>query len=114
MTDVLASNGMFFLAKLLLIIGIFGLLQHVVMMRCRAMIDAWAWQGGWMVIKAQHRFFRAGPFRFNPGLPVFHVTLRNSLGRERHAFVRCGHELISVLSDEMVVEWVEGSPVTRG
>lgn len=106
MTEILNSPATFFFVKLLLIIGIVGLLQHLVALRCANMIHDWASQGGWRVSTARRKFFNIGPFRFNPGLPVYLVTLENSLGRERTAYVRCGHELISVLSDEMAVEWV--------
>ena len=106
MTEILNSNVTFFVAKLLLIIGIVGLVQHLVALRCANMIAEWASHSGWRVRTARRRFFNIGPFRFNPGLPVYLVTLENAIGKERRAYVRCGHELISVLSDEMAVEWV--------
>jgi hypothetical protein len=109
MTDVLASEWTFFLAKLMLILGVFGLLRHLVALRCHAMIEVWAGQGGWMVVSTRRRFLRTGPFGFNPGLPVYQLVLTNALGRQRQAYVRCGHELISVLSDEMTIAWI-GEP----
>jgi len=101
---------MFLIARIFLIIGIFGLFQHLVAMRCHSMIRAWAKQGGWRALKTHRKFINLGPFKFNPGLPVYRVTLENACGKQRHAYVRCGHELISVLSDEMAVEWIAASP----
>lgn len=99
------SDGLYHLAKGIFIVGVVGLLHHLIAMRCSALIDAWAHRNGWRVVARQRRFMRIGPFFFAPGQPVYRVIFENSLQRRREAFVRVGHHVMSVLSDEVDVEW---------
>jgi len=95
------------LAKALLVIGIIGLLQHLIALRCTSMMNAWAKEGGWRIVRQRRSFLGTSGLGIKPGLPIYLLTLENSIGRQRKAYVRCGHEVMSVLSDEIAVQWVD-------
>jgi hypothetical protein len=98
------ADTILFVAKLCCVVGIIGLMIHLVHARCRALIDAWAQQGGWDVVRCR-RCLLASPFAFVPGMPVYRVQLASPSGRTRRAYVRVGNLIMSVLSDDLAVEW---------
>lgn len=100
-----SDSSWIFTAKLLAVAGVLGLLQHLIYLRCRTIILRWSRHSGWNVIDAERRVFRSGPFPFQPGCPVFLLTLKSSAGRRRQAFVQCGNAVMSVFSDHLAVEW---------
>ena len=55
-----------------------------------------------------------GSFNLKPAAPaawwpsqrmIYYVTVRDSAGRTRHAWVRCGGYFLGMLSDNMDVRW---------
>ena len=95
-----------FCAKLMVVVGVVGLLCQFISFRCRKSIADWASRGGWSVVSARRCWLGAPAFSFVPGTPVYRVTLESRSGRTRTAYFRCGNATLSVLSDELAVEWV--------
>jgi hypothetical protein len=101
-----AADPALFLAKVMIAVGLIGLLCQVVSFRCRKLIADWADRGGWSVVECRRVLLaRQSPFAFVPGMPVYEVTLASASGRTRQAHIRCGNMTMSVLSDELAVEW---------
>ena len=75
--------------------------------RCRTLIAKWADHGGWEIVGCRRCVIDSGPFPPVPGMPVYRVELKSRSGRQREAYVRCGNFTLSVLADEVAVEWVE-------
>jgi hypothetical protein len=100
-----AADPISFALRLLIIVGVVGLMTTLVHNRCRALIAEWANRSGWTVVKARRCWFGTEQFTFIPGMPVYRVTLESRSGRTRMAYFRCGNATLSVLSDELAVEW---------
>ena len=98
------ADPLMFVVRLMLVVGLVGLLVHVVHARCVSLIGTWARRGGWDVVRCR-RCLIASPFAYVPGLPVYRVQLASVSGRTRMAYVRVGNLMMSVLSDELAVEW---------
>ncbi len=77
--------------------------------RSRRMVDRWAEENGFRLIDREYRWFFRGPFwwRTSDKMAVYHVTVEDSSGRVRRAFIRCGGWLLGLLSDRVDVEWEE-------
>ena len=101
-----AADPISFAVRLMIIVGVVGLLATLVHNRCRALIHDWAGRGGWSVLGLRRCWFGAPGFAFIPGMPVYRVTLMSRSGRTRTAHFRCGNLTLSVLSDELAIEWV--------
>lgn len=100
-----AADPISFALRLMIIVGVVGLLTTLVHNRCRALIAEWADRGGWTVVRARRCWLPTEQFAFIPGMPVYRVTLESRSGRTRTAFFRCGNATLSVLSDDLAVEW---------
>lgn len=100
-----AADPISFAVRLMIIVGVVGLLTTLVHNRCRALIAGWAGRGGWTVVAAKRCWLGTSQFAFIPGMPVYSVTLASRSGKTRTAFFRCGNATLSVLSDELAVEW---------
>jgi|SRR5579883_1850067 len=76
--------------------------------RGRIVLEGWAAAQGYEVLQCESPF-ATGAFSFwttSRGQVVYFVTLRDRVGRERSAWVRCGSFLGSVLSsDDIEVKW---------
>lgn len=101
------ADPILFGTKLLLAAGVLGLLASVIRTRCVVLIEQWAERGGWEVVACRRCLLGAKPFAFTPGMPIYRVELKGPSGRQREAYIRCGNFAMSVLSDELAVEWVE-------
>ena len=101
-----AADPLSFAVRLMIIVGVVGLLTTLVHNRCRALIADWANRSGWTIVGCRRCWFGTSQFAFIPGMPVYCVTLESRSGRSRTAYFRCGNLTLSVLSDELAVEWV--------
>jgi hypothetical protein len=77
--------------------------------RSRNIIEEWAAGQGLTLLGSEYRPLRMGPFFFRHGKnqTVYYVTVRDQLGRIRHAYVRCGGWFMGLLSDAVAVEWAD-------
>ncbi len=81
--------------------------------RCRTLISKWAAHGGWEIVGCRRCVIDSGPFPLVPGMPIYRVELKSRSGRQREAYVRCGNFTLSVLADEVAVEWIESESPNR-
>jgi hypothetical protein len=103
----LGGNAVLIGLELLVLGLIVATVANILGSRARAMVYAWATQGGWEITDLRRcHLFAAGQFVL-PGLPVYRVALKSRSGREREAFVRVGNFMVGALSDELDVEWVK-------
>ena len=75
--------------------------------RSQTIIDRWAQANGFRVLHSEMRLMRTGPFffRHGKGQTVYYVTVQDSTGRTRRAFIRCGGWFAGLCSDAAAVEW---------
>ena len=80
--------------------------------RAKAILRAWAADGGFQILTFQKSYMiGTGPFKWwtnSRGQIVYHVHVRDTEGRERSGWVRCGSYLGGVLfSKQAEVRWDE-------
>lgn len=75
--------------------------------RPRQIIEHWAEQNGFKVIRARQAFFYKGPFTFSysKGQPVYRVTIEDQNGLPRSGWLRCGSWMMGVFSDVADMRW---------
>lgn len=74
--------------------------------RSHDIIDEWAESKGLTVTSKERRMLMKGPFFFaSHGQTVYYVTVRNSEGRQRSAYVKCGGFFLGLFSDQIDVRW---------
>ena len=65
--------------------------------RARRMLDTWAAQGGFQIIRFERKnWTNRGPFGWwtnSPYQMIFHIRVRDREGKARSAWVRCGSYL---------------------
>jgi hypothetical protein len=104
--DVDVSEVVRLLAAVPILVGVAGLTLHLVGNRCAELIFRWAADHGITIVRYHKRYVRTGPFKWTPGVPVYHVTIDAGGGKTRHAFLRLGNPVLGVISDEVEVAWV--------
>ncbi|HXX92757.1 MAG TPA: hypothetical protein VEN81_03935, partial [Planctomycetota bacterium] len=62
---------------------------------------------GLRLLSEDRRTFFKGPFFWTStkGQMIYYVTVQDSAGRVRHAWVRCGGYVLGMLSDNFEVSW---------
>ena len=78
--------------------------------RARVVLRAWAAEGGFRIIRFQKTNITGrGPFNWwtnSPYQSIYHLRVRDSEGRERSGWVRCGSYFGGVLfSNKAEVKW---------
>jgi hypothetical protein len=83
--------------------------------RSRTLIDRWAEANGYQIISSERRYMLTGPFFFrsSKGQTVFRIRARDSAGRVREGWARCGGWILGLLSDAVKVEWDAADSSTR-
>jgi hypothetical protein len=76
-------------------------------LRSESMLEQWARANHVTLVGAARRAFSQGPFFWTTGKAqmVYFVTVRDSGGHTRHAWVRCGGSFLGMLSDTIDVRW---------
>jgi hypothetical protein len=98
-------------AVLVVVVGFIGLLALYVW-RAQAVLRAWAAEGGFRIIRFQKTNITGrGPFNWwtnGRHQIIYHIRVRDSEGRERSGWVRCGSYLGGILfSNKAEVKWEE-------
>jgi hypothetical protein len=77
--------------------------------RSRSILEEWAAQNGYEMIKSELRYLRKGPFFWTSsrGQVVYYVGVRDGQGRDRYGWVRCGGWWLGLASNKAVVRWDE-------
>lgn len=75
--------------------------------RSHAILQSWAARNGFEIIEKRQPLFWRGPFFWTSGKgqAVFRVTVRDQQGVMRSGWVRVGHWLVGMLSDDAAVIW---------
>lgn len=70
--------------------------------RSKYMLDEWGKANGFEILSQEERwFFKHAAM----GRSVFRVTVRDSAGRRRNGYARCGLRWLGLLPDNVVVRW---------
>ena len=90
-----------------LLIGIVSLTWHF--SRSRGMLERWAAENGYQLLSDEYRWISRGPFFWTTGKgqTVYRVSVRDSAGRVRNGWVKCGGFFLGLLSDKVQVRWDE-------
>lgn len=77
--------------------------------RSQSIIQNWANQNGFQLLRYQQKFFRTGPFRWwtiGRGQTIYTVIVRTPDGRDRSGWIRCGSFWSGVyFSNDTEVRW---------
>jgi hypothetical protein len=75
--------------------------------RSQALLQKWAQENGYQILRSEYRVFRRGPFFWtsSKGQTVYYVETRDRLGVPRSGWVRCGSWWWGLWSDETEVRW---------
>jgi hypothetical protein len=75
--------------------------------RAYAILNTWAAQNGYEIIERRQAWLSRGPFFWtsNKNQVVFRVTVRDRYGATRHGWVRVGHWLLGMITDDATVIW---------
>jgi hypothetical protein len=79
---------------------------YILFSRSRRLLDGWAAEHGYELLRADLRPFLKGPFFWSSkGQTVYRVLVRDRQGQERAGWVRCGSWLLGLLSDQVEARW---------
>jgi hypothetical protein len=99
------TNWFDLLLALPVIVGVIGLMSHLMGARASRLIDRWAREHGLQLSRRQRRFLRVGPFGCMPGMPTFFIVASDGR-RNLQAFVRVGDPILGVFANRVSVQWV--------
>lgn len=105
MNEIFAGLG------IALVIALVSLGFYWQISRSRLLLENWAAQNGFEIVKGEFRFFFRGPFFWtsSKGQTIYYVTVRDGQERVRSGWVRCGGWWLGLLSDKAEVRWEPGS-----
>jgi hypothetical protein len=88
-------------------IALVGLILFWQFSRSRSLLQDWAAQNGFEILKSEFRFFRRGPFFWtsSKGQTIYYVTVRDAQGSVRSGWVRCGGWWLGLWSNKTEVRW---------
>src|SRR5262245_14678068 len=100
-----------FLIPAVALLAVLGIAWHFG--RSRSLLDRWAAEHGYEVLRAEYRSFFKGPFFWNSskGQTVYRVTIEDEDGRVLSGWVRCGGWWLGLMSDHVEVRWDEPVPM---
>ncbi len=89
----------------LLGLGVLILLWHF--RRSNSLLQEWARRNGLRVLRQDFRFLFRGPFFLTTSQhqTVYHVTVEDQQGNQRHCWVRCGSWFLGLFSDKVEARW---------
>jgi hypothetical protein len=105
------GEGILFVVTVLaawgIVLGIAAGLTVWLRRRSARMVDRWAEENGYRVLTKDYRGSEQGLVlsRLCNLKALYHVTVRNSAGDVRSAYVHCGGWFLGLLSDHVDVEW---------
>jgi hypothetical protein len=79
--------------------------------QAQILLQNWAARSGYRIIHYERRRFFMGPFFWlhYKGQVIFRVKVRDSNGKERWGWVRCGGWMVGILFDQAAVIWDDNS-----
>lgn len=81
--------------------------------RSKSLLEQWAAQIGYRLIRQEYRNLFKGPFFWTStkGQTVYYVTVEDAAGNRRSGWVRCGGWWLGLLSDHVDVHWDDNAGV---
>ncbi len=74
--------------------------------RASFLLEQWAAENQYQLLRVQHRLFRRGPFWWSgKGQVIYRVDVRDEQGHDWLGWVRCGHWLTGLFSDAVEARW---------
>lgn len=91
----------------LIVVALAVLLLSLHYSRPGSMLNGWARANGFTILSQENCWLFKGPFFWtsSKGQEVYRVTVRDSEGRVRSGFVRCGGFWLGLLSDHVEARW---------
>ena len=92
---------------------IFGVMLVLVLWqgsKSKQLIEEWAREKQFKLIRVQERSFWKGPFFWTTNARkqvVYFVVVEDREGRERRGWIRCGGKAMGVFSDHFEVRWAK-------
>ena len=73
----------------------------------RSILEHWAKSSGFELLSQESCWFFKGPFFFTAtrGQDVFRFTIRDTQGRTRSGYAKCGGFWLGTLTDQIDVRW---------
>ena len=87
---------------------IFGLVMTAwTFSRSREILEKWASDNGYQLIKSEFRWLRRGPFFWSSskGQTIYYVTVQSPDGQIKCGWVRCGGFFWGILQQKAQVKW---------
>ena len=92
----------------IMLLTIMGLYLYFHFTRARLLLERWAADNRYRLVRAEHRIFRKGPFFWSGrGQAVYRVEICDEHGNDRQGWVRCGTWFVGVFADKVEVSWDE-------
>lgn len=94
---------------IILIFVFAAIITGAIFSRARQMLESWAKENGYQILRSELRWFRRGPFFWTTSRNqmVYYVSVRNREGVTRNAWVRCGTWWLGVFQYKAEVRWEE-------
>ncbi|MFL5245352.1 MAG: hypothetical protein ACJ8FY_24925 [Gemmataceae bacterium] len=75
--------------------------------RSNSLVDQWARENGYRIIRRQYRSFFKGPFFWTStrGQTVYQVVVEDAAGNRRNGWLRCGSWWFGLLSNNVEARW---------
>ena len=95
------------LVFVLLVLGIVCLSLAWHFARSRALLQKWADDNGYQILRHEYRYLRRGPFFWTTSRhqTVYHVEVLDRYGQPRTGYVRCGGWWLGLFSGNVEVKW---------
>ena len=75
--------------------------------RSRSLLEQWATQNGYKILKSENRNIFRGPYflRSSEGQTVYYVKIQDTTGRIRSGWIRCGGWWAGLFTNKVDVKW---------
>ena len=95
-----------FAAIMIVAFAAVGLYLYFYFTRARQLLDNWASENRFQLLRAEFRMFRKGPFFWSGrNQAVYRVEIRDEGGNDRTGWVRCGTWWLGVFANSVEVKW---------
>jgi len=80
---------------------------HWHLLRSDSMLNKWAQEHGYRIVRRSYRWFLRGTFIWSifSKASIYRVTIEDEEGDQRSGWVRCGGWFWGILSDDVEVRW---------
>jgi hypothetical protein len=107
LVSVMGNPNLSALLPAALIIIVLGLYFFWFFRQSRSLLEKWAAKNGFQIVQSKLRWLAKGPYSFRSSRTqtVYRIRVRESQGRERAGWVRCGGPILGLLTGDVEVTW---------